>query len=239
MSMVPAGPFNSQVDPDQIARRSFVSSMYGMHTQRGPLFYPQSPYALGDIAPMSAMQPIDDDTLFTTLPAQGTIALSTAPIGSAGFPTFQAMAPTSNGTVLGPSGATVPELSAPESQAMAPINATYGQVSALTPAQAATTVASSMKAGGAPITGTPAQSYTSPYGNPAATLEQAGAGWGPAGPITFTNPWPSMVKPADIQQAPVQPSLLCELGTWVNQNPALSLLGAVGVYLFFKGGKKR
>jgi len=220
MSMIPAGAFNSQVDSDRIWRDSFITRMYGTNNQRGPYFYPESPYALkgfGDIVPMAAMQPIDEDTLFTTLPTPGTTATSTAPIGSAGYPTFQASTPPGNGTVLGPSGATVPENS-----------------------PASTTVASAMAAGGAPVTGTPT-SYTSPYGNPAATLQQAAAGQGPAGPITFENPWPSIVKPPPVQT--VTPaagdSALCQLGSWVTQNPALALAGCAAVYFLFKGGKKR
>jgi len=235
----PTGPFNSHVDPGQIARDSFVTRIYGLHNTRGPYFFPESPYALGDIAPMASMQPINDDTLFTQLPAQGTTPTSAAPLGAAGFPTFRASAPNTPGTILGPGGATVPELSTPIAQGLAPQNAIVGSISAATPAQANTTVASSMAAGGVPVSGAPA-SWTSPYGDPAATLAQAQANQGPAGPITFTHPWPTIVQPAPVQTVqPETPSLLCGLGNWVNANPLLAILGTVGVYYVLKGGKKR
>jgi hypothetical protein len=216
-----------------------VTRLYGLHNTRGPYFTPESPYALGDVAPMSSMQPIDDDTLFTALPQPGVDATSAAPLGSAGFPTFQATAPGTGGTILGPSGATVPELSTPVAQGLAPINAIVGSISAQTPSQSNTTVASAMAAGGAPISGAPV-SYTSPYGSPVATLAQAQANQGTAGPITFIHPWPSIVQPPSAQTVEEQsPSMLCELGNWVSANPLLALLGTVGVYCLLQGRKKR
>lgn len=192
---LPAEFFNSHVGSSQLQKDAFVTRMYGTNNQRGPYMYPRSPYALGDIAPMNAMAPIDASTLFTQTPTQGIVATSTAPIGSAGFPTFRASAPIAPGTILGPDGASVP----------------------FDPGM---------------------ESYTSPYGDPAATLDEAASGQKPAGPITYTNPWPSIVQPPPTPRAaPV--SEMCKFGEWVNRNPGLALLGTVGVFLFFKGGKKR
>ena len=230
---MPAGSFNPQMTSDDMARASFVTRLYGTHNNRGPYLYPRSPYALqslGDIVPMAAMQPIDDDTLFAQLPAQGTLATSVAPLGSAGFPTFQAASPATQGTVLGPSGSTVPSLTSPSSnQGASPVSTTAA----------------------AAVTGVPsAPSYTSPYGNPAANGAQGGTpAWNPdqaaqsgqpTGPITYTNPWPSIISPPPVASAPVQQtSALCEFGAWVNQNPLLAALGTLGVYLLLKGGKRK
>jgi hypothetical protein len=201
MSMIPASAFNSQVDANQIWRDSFVTRLYGGYNQRGPFLYPESPYALsglGDIVSMAAMQPVDADTLFTTLPSASEIATSTAPIGSAGYPTFKATAPDTSGTALGPAGATVPSNAGGEAAA---------QIQ---------------------------QSYTSPYGAPAATLDQAMTTGGNIGPSTFENPWPSIIQPPPSQQPAPAPSLLCQFGQWVNRNPALAALGTYGVYLLLK-----
>jgi hypothetical protein len=201
----PTGAFNSQVDSDQIWKSSFVTRLYGLHTQRGPFFYPESPYSLGDIVPMAAMQPIDDDTLFTTLPDPASvIATSTAPIGSAGFPTFQSSAPGTPGTILGPAGATVPSSA---SQTPASWTSPYGGPG-------------------------------SPSGTPASTLDQVTPNT-PAGPITYTNPWPTMIAPPPSDAPAPSPSLMCELGGWVNQNPGLAFLGTVGVYFLLRGKKRR
>lgn len=230
MSMMPAGSFNPQMTAADIQKASFVTRLYGLHNQRGPYFYPQSPYALpptagmGDIAPMEAMQPIDQYVLFTQLPTQGVIGTSTAPIGSAGFPTFQATAPQMQGTVLGPSGPAVAEL--PNSGVGPGLSAPGDLPSgSLTPLQGSGLVPPDWD-----------------NGAPAATPGQSIATGQPAGPITFMNPWPSIISPppqAGQQQVSQAPSALCEFGAWVNQNPALALLGTVGVYFLFKGGKKR
>jgi hypothetical protein len=210
----PTGAFNSQVDSDQIWKNSFVTRLYGLHNQRGPYFYPESPYSLGDIVPMSAMAPIDDDTLFATLPAPASVlATSVAPIGSAGFPTFQSSAPGNPGTILGPAGATVPSF---VSQTPASWTSPYG-------------------AGGSQ-SGSPA--IVSAPGTPAATLDQVTQS-SPAGPITYTNPWPTMIAPPASDAPAASPSIMCEFGDWVNANPGLAFLGTVGVYFLLRGKKRR
>ena len=228
---MPSGSFNSQMTPGDIQKASFVTRLYGLNNQRGPFKYPRSPYALGmgDIAPMAAMQPIDQDVLFTTLPTTSTLATSTAPLGSAGFPTFQASAPGSAGTILGPAGSTVPELPFP------------------------TLAANSVPGSGSP-SGSDPLSYTSPYGtagaptgsnawspdgSPAPTLNIAARTGRPAGPVTFQNPWPSIISPPPQPQGAAAPSALCQFGAWINQNPGLAILGTVGIYFLCKGGKKR
>jgi hypothetical protein len=215
--MVPASAFNSQVDADQIWRDSFVTRLYGGYNQRGPFLYPESPYALsglGDIVSMAAMQPVDADTLFTTLPSASEIATSTAPIGSAGYPTFRATAPTTPGTALGPAGATVPS---------AGVNSNAASGNPSVPSNAGGEAAAQIQ-----------QSYTSPYGAPATTLDQAMTTGGNVGPSTFENPWPSIIQPPPSQQPAPAPSLLCQFGQWVNRNPALAALGTYGVYLLLK-----
>lgn len=85
---MPSGDFNSQMTPGDIQKASFVTRLYGTHNQRGPYMYPQSPYALvglGDIVPMAAMQPIDEETLFTNLPTQSPLGTSSAPWDPLGF----------------------------------------------------------------------------------------------------------------------------------------------------------
>ena len=105
-----SGAFNSQLTPEQMALNSLQTRLYNTNNNRGPFFYPESPYSLGDIAPISAMQPIDDDTLFTPALTPGLTATSVAPVGSVGAQTFQAQSPTAPGTTLGPSGTTLPLL---------------------------------------------------------------------------------------------------------------------------------
>lgn len=230
---MPSASFNPQMTSADIQRASFVTRLYGLHNNRGPYFYPQSPYAImpqiasdnggmGDIAPMAAMQPITQETLFTQLPTSGLIATSTAPIGSAGFPTFTASAPPTQGTILGPAGTTVPSLS--------PLSTSnLGTGGSVTPGNAVPQVPAAL-------------SYTSPYGlTPSPTLENAQTTGQPAGPITFMNPWPSIIQPPpQVAAATSAPSsALSQLGCWVNQNPGLAFLGTVGLYLLLKGGKKR
>jgi hypothetical protein len=230
--MMPSGSFNPQMTPDDIQRASFVTRLYGRYNQRGPYLYPQSPYDLlgmGDIAPMSAMQPVDADTLFTQLPTEGLIATSTAPIGSAGYPTFLAASPSSAGTTMGPSGATVPFLGPNGSPAAALAAPAY-----------ASGIQSAMPNEYTPRPSIGPTSYTSSYGvPPAGTPNQSIATGQPVGPVSFMNPWPSIISPPPASSVPGNATDSFDFGCWVNQNPGLAVLGTLGVYLLLRGGRKR
>lgn len=88
-----------------------------------------------------------------------------------------------------------------------------------------------------PAAGQIAASYTSAYGDPAATLSQAAQGQGSAGPITYTTPFPSIVAPPPLESFEAPPSFWCQVGTWVNDNPLGAALGIAAAYFVLKGGK--
>lgn len=239
----PAGAFNSHVDSQQIWKNSLITRMYGEYNNRGPFLYPESPYALGDIAPLPSMAPIGFDTLFSDLPSSSSqIASSTAPIGSAGFPTFQAQAPDTQGTVLGPAGATIPEVGLPTSSDPNPPATNGGTGSGLTAGQQSVSYSSPYFQGSddpwsEPGKWAPANRWYAGKA-PAATLQEAAAK-GNAGPITFNNPFPTMIQPAPqefAQQA--APSFMCQVGSFVQQNPLLAAAGVAALYFALKKGRK-
>ena len=238
----PTGRFNSHVDPAQMTLAAFRTRLYGEYNQRGPFLYPRSPYdvtgnnmvpAMGDIVPMSAMQPIDAQVLFTDLPSPtNLIGTSTAPIGSAGWPTFRALPPATNGTILGPAGSTIPTL-APASTGSTGSMDDAGNDGGVPSGAAGTTVPNG------DVNQRILNSFTSPYGNPAPTIHHAKHGHGDAGPITYTTPFPSIIQPAPPENFAPAPSFFCQVGQWVNANPLGAALGAAAVYFMLRGGKKR
>jgi hypothetical protein len=201
----PAGAFNSQVNPDQISRDSFVSRLYSRVNNRGPFLYPESPYALGDISDMPSMSPIDFNTLFVAPPSASPTALSTAPIGSAAYPTFQSSVPDAAGTTLGPQGASVPSTSPAGLVTQFSNTSAYG-LSGLADTPAPTLQAAAMTGQGAgPIT------YTTPW-------------------PTMTQPAPAN----NAAPAASAPDAMCQFAAWVQANPLLAGLGVYALYLALK-----
>ncbi len=253
---------------------------------------------------MSAMQPIDDDTLFTPALTPGLTATSVAPIGSVGAQTFQAQSPTAPGTTLGPSGTTLPLLTPFTTNGSPNPTLSYtspygGPGSSYPPAYDPDEQAYSLASGGPlapiptltspptiyynPATGQPfavpatgasiipggtywdpttGQEYLIPFGGgqlpssinspariltsmlptpstsqtPAPNTPQAGQTGQPGGPITYTTPFPTMIAPQTSTSAPA-PNLMCQFGTWVQNNPGLALLATGAIYLALRRKK--
>lgn len=55
------------------------------------------------------------------------------------------------------------------------------------------------------------------------------------GPISLVSPLPSITAVPN----PANPQSSCSFNSWVSQNPGLAALGAFGVFLLLKGGKRR
>lgn len=160
---------------------------------------------MADIVPMESMSVIDQATLFQqTGSASAPQGTNAAPLGPAYYPTFQSTLPNVASTILGPMGATVPSVL---QDSVAP-NSGSG-----------ITVAASL------LTGNGAGEL------PAATSPKQASSTGlPSGPNTFLPALPSMVKP---KQGVTAPAPFC-FGQWVTANPALVVLGSVGLFFLLR-----
>lgn len=80
--------------------------------------------------------------------------------------------------------------------------------------------------------------------SPAPTPDSAASTGQALAPITLVSPLPSITAPGPNTvsssniPAPASPSFECSLANWVNSNPLMSSLLALGVYFLIAGGKK-